>query len=260
VTEIPDVEKFSFKDRNRYHRHRFERDVSMPIFWDPIFLEKKLRLIKAWGAAFGRDQRVTTVNASCANSSSGDWGFPADTQEDVRNWKRLGYSSAKLIEACKRTIDATAAAFPGTVIVLSIGQTRVDDPTDIVANAAVDHGYARYGGRFMAMRSTLSARTPDPSTTKLRNVWKTVYDRRPRVGAQMLWYVTGDKTFRMAGGKSGPEPEILERAIRMGLQYEMFYLEIYQEDLLNPQMQQLVARTADSIERQDPRGGSVRRN
>ena len=56
-------------------------------------------------------------------------------------------------------------------------------------------------GDLLLKRTHSAATTPDPAvdTSSLFN-WQVLFDQCPNVAAQMLWYVSGDDTYRMNGG------------------------------------------------------------
>jgi hypothetical protein len=244
VMKSPGVEKFRFIDRNPYHKEIFGKELTIPVFWNPIFLEKKKQFIKAWGARYGANPHVATVDMACANAITNDWNVPMHTEQDIEEWRKLGYAPEKLIAACKELLDVTMAAAPGKVVILSIGTIRLDRPQTRVAQTIIDDAYARYPGRFMAIRSNLSAKTPDPVQEGPRGIAQLLLEHRPDIGAQMLLGASRDRHFRMNGGVPGDRKEIFRRAMQTGLGYGVSFLEVYHEDLLNPEFTDIIASTA----------------
>jgi hypothetical protein len=210
-------------------------------------LTKKKQFIKAWGARFGSNPHVATVGMSCANALTGDWNVPDDTPEDLQQWRKLGYSPERLTNACKEILDATMAAFPGKVVTLGVGGSKLDKPPSRVAQAVMDYAYAQYPGRFMAMWGSLSARTPDPTNGRLPKLWQIVFNHRPYIGAQMLGGVTEDDTFRMNAKAAGDRKEIFQRAMQIGINYGLSFIEVYHGDLVNPQFVDTLERAAAEL-------------
>ena len=61
-----------------------------------------------------------------------------------------------------------------------------------------------------------------------------LWESRPEVAGQVLWYSYGDPNCRNNGGRGPCDPETtLRRAIDIGLAYKMKYIEIYEQDVLN---------------------------
>jgi hypothetical protein len=248
IMDLDQVQKFSFIDQNPYHKETVGKEVTIPVLWDPVYLEKKKQMIRAWGNRYGKNPHVVTVRISCADSMT-DWGLPTRTPLDIQNWKTIGYSPDKLIRACKEILDTAMAVFPGKVIALGIGGIRLDKPPTLVAESVVDYAFSKYPGRFMVMLGNLSARTPLPAEEAPHSPWKILYDRRPNTGAQMLWFVTGDKTFRMNGKKPDRPEKILQESLQTGIEYGLSLIEVYEADLLNPVFSAIIEQAASQMEK-----------
>jgi hypothetical protein len=224
------VQTFSFVDPLT------NQTVTAPVWWDPIFLEKKANFIAAMGQHFAGNPAVELVSSSCANATSDDWAVPS-SKADVKNLRSLGYTSETLINACEEIIDATMMAFPNQFVLMAInrGPKGLDPNVDYVAEHVVDYAMTSYPGRFIAQKNSLSAVTWDPWTASQLHGWEVLYDFRPMVAGQMLWYVTDDPTCRMNGKITPCNPlQVLRQAVTIGAHYEMLYQEIYQQDILNP--------------------------
>jgi hypothetical protein len=208
------VQTFSFINTISY-QPTYGQTVTIPVFWDPIFL---------------------------ANATTDDWQMPS-TKTDVQNWRAIGYTSDKLINACKETIDATMAAFPNKVIALPVGRNgnMLDPDPDYVARAVVEYANRTYPGRFITQKHSLSADVPDPEIFPTLGAWQIIYDNHPAVAGQMLWFVTNDPTCRMNGKVKPCDPAtVLLDAVVIGARYDMRYQEIYQPDILNPALADVI--------------------
>ena len=234
------VETFSFVDPQT------NTTVTVPVWWDPIFLEKKKSFIAAMGHHFTANPNIVLVSSSCANATSDDWAVPT-SNTDIQNLLALGYTSEKLINACEEIIDATMAAFPNQFPLMAInrGAKGLDPNVDYVASHVVDYAMMQYPGRFIAQKNSLSAGTWDPWTASKLHGWQVLYDVRPMVAGQMLWYVTDDPSCRMNGKSKPCNPvQVLRQAVTIGAHYEMLYQEIYQKDILNPDLADVVSEAA----------------
>jgi hypothetical protein len=182
----------------------------------------------------------------CANATTDDWQVPS-TKTDVENWRAIGYTSDKLINACKKTIDATMTAFPHQVAVLAVtrSQNNLDPNPDYVANAVVNYALQTYPRRFIVQKNSLSADTPDPEIMTTLGAWQIIYKNQPSVAGQMLWYVTNDLTCRMNGKATPCDPAtVLLDSVASGAHYGMLYQEIYQQDILNPALAEVIKYAA----------------
>ena len=242
------VQTFSFVDPNAFDPD-FGNTVTIPVFWDPVFLARKLELIAAMGRRYAGHPAVSLVAVNCAAALSDDWNVP-HTPADVANWLALGYTSDKLIAACTETVDAMMAAFPDTLVFMSVGQTSaaLDPDPDHVARQVVAYAQARYPGRFIVQKNSLSTTTPDPAQTTDLRAWEIVWDSRPLVSGQMLWFVTNDATCRLNGLVKPCEPAAtLLQAVTTGSNYDLQYLEIYQQDVRNPALADVIRHAADVL-------------
>jgi hypothetical protein len=224
------VQTFSFVDPQS------KATVTIPVFWDPIFLQKKKNFIAAMGRHFAANPNIVLVSTSCANATSDDWQVP-HTDTDVAYWLELGYTSDKLINACKKIIGATITAFPNQFAAMAVAHnsTKLDPTIDYVAKEVLNYALSLYPEGFIAQKNSLSADTPDPSMLPALGVWQMIYDNQPNVAGQMLWYVTNDSSCRMNGGVKPCDPvAVLHEAVEIGNLYGMRYQEIYQQDILNP--------------------------
>jgi hypothetical protein len=237
------VQTFSFQDPQS------KEMVTIPVFWDPIFLAKKKKFIAAMGQHFAANPHLAVVSASCANAMTEDWFVP-HSDADVQNWLALGYTSEKLIDACKEIVDAVMTAFPNQFAAMAVAHNskKLDPTKDYVAQHVVDYALTTYPQRFIAQKNTLSADTPDPSMLPALGVWQMIYDNQPNVAGQMLWRVTDDPACRMNGGVAPCDPAtVLEEAVTIGGRYGMRYQEIYQQDILNPELAGVLRYAADLL-------------
>ena len=242
------VQIFSFIDGNAYDGG-YATTVTIPVFWDPVLLQKKKQLIAVMGQRFGRHPAVALVAANCAAALTDDWNVP-HTPNDVRNWLAAGYSSEKMIEACTDTIDAMMAAFPRSLVLMAVGQTSnaLDPDPDYVAREVIDYARTTYPGRFIVQKNSLSAVTRDPTLTADVGSWQTVVDGRPHVAAQMRWPVTNDATCLMNGlARPCDLATTLLQAVTIGVNYDTQYQEIYQEDIRNPALADVIRYAADVL-------------
>lgn len=224
--------------------------MTIPVFWDPILLAKRKNLIVAMGAHFANNPTVVLVSSSGANSITDDWNVP-QTDADIKNWKAIGYTSAKLTTACQQEVDATMAAFPTQTVLMAVSQNGLLDATpDTVARAVVSYARGKYGARFVLQKNNLAAVTKDPMLTPPPQLgpWRIMADNVPQGAGQMLWYVTGDSTGRMNGNGLPFDPATtLRRAVQIGLYHRLNYEEIYEQDIVNPDLASVVHYAASNL-------------
>lgn len=224
------VQTFRYQDQNRFHP---ESLGLVAVYWDRTYLPRKKAMIQAVGAHFSANPAVRVVAAICASSHSGDWAVP-HSRADIGNWYAIGYSPERMIDVCKQIIDVTMQSFPRQCVTLAVGRNgRLDPDPNYVARAAVQYARNHYAGRFIMQKNSLAAVTPPPGSPDL-NHFELLWENRPDVAGQMLWYSYGDPNCRNNGGRAPCDPEAtLRRAIDIGLAYKMKYIEIYEQDVLH---------------------------
>ena len=230
LANYPDIQTFSFIDTNPYHS-TYNQRLTIPVFWDPIFLAKKIALIQAAGAHFASHSSIVVVGCAFANATTEDWNIP-DAPEDITNWQAAGYTTELMVNTGEAIIDATMAAFPNQNVTMGIARGPVDlDPTpDYLSETIVDYATTTYG-RFITAKYALAANTPDPFTDISLYNWQVLFDQCPNISTQMLWYVSGDSTYRMNGGIPGDPATVLLNAITVGAHIGTQFQEIYEKDL-----------------------------
>src|SRR5947208_1633755 len=128
LANYPDIQTFTFIDTNPYHP-TYGQQLTIPIFWDPIFLAKKIAFIQAAGARYAAHSSIAVVNCAFANATTADWNIP-NAPEDIANWLAAGYTTGLMVNAGETIIDATMAAFPNQNLTMAIGRGAGDlDPT-----------------------------------------------------------------------------------------------------------------------------------
>ncbi|HEY1769154.1 MAG TPA: beta-galactosidase [Chthoniobacterales bacterium] len=207
--------------------------TTIPVFWDPTFVAKKIALIAALGAHFTNNPTVTTVWTSFANAQLEDWNVP-HTANLLPQWYALGYSTTKMLAVGEQIIDATMRAFPNQYVTLAIGGDgpKLDPSLMYVSSTTLATERTAWPNRLFAQRNSLSDVVEAPPGT-FAGIWRLIWDSRPLVAAQMLAPCYGDSTYRMNNGVPIDPDTALKKAVDIGLSYGVSYLEIPQIDVVN---------------------------
>jgi len=243
------IEWFGFEDTNQFHRDTFGTVVRTPVFWDPRYLELKVRFIRAAGARLSDEPALKMVSAQCANAATDDWNMPSANDAHIAEWRRVGYSDEKLVAACIRILDETMAAFPNQVVRMAVGRVppQLSDEPDGVSAALRAHADRRYPGRLVLQRHNLSARTNLP-TAEVSDGWTWLYGQRPLIAAQQLWPTTDEQTCRMNGRQSPCQTLAMFTAMaERARAYRLRYLEVYSSDLQREELRVPVRQLAEAL-------------
>jgi hypothetical protein len=220
---LPASQKFyTFNDNGR--------SVTIAVFWDPVWLEKKTALITALGARYSANPAVKIIVASFANANSEDWAVP-HTPAEVSAWFAAGYTSAKMLDAGRQIINATMTAFPTQYVTLAVagnGPTLDPDPSYVARNAVLE-ARASWPGRLIVQKNTLG--TFIPAAPGGGSVWELLWDSRPDVAGQMVYWCYEDPTYRVNHGVPIDPSIALTNSIDKGVEYGMNYVEIYRTDV-----------------------------
>lgn len=155
------AKRFEFTDRNQEHQgypqgHRFNtyrKKVSIPLPWDTVFLSCWEKFVAAYGSHCRKAENIAMIHITGPTRHSAEMHLPKEP-EDKKNWRDIGYSAQKMIEAWKRCINAFASAFPQTPVVLNLSPVIFDDE---VMETVVRYGYGKYGQRFFMQNNILLA-------------------------------------------------------------------------------------------------------
>jgi Beta-galactosidase/FG-GAP-like repeat len=209
-----------------------ERSVTIAVFWDPVWLAKKTAMITALGARYSSNPAVKIVGASFANATTEDWNVP-HAPPQVAAWFAAGYTSARMLDAGRQIIDATMAAFPSQYVTLAVGSNgpTLDPDPSYVARNAVLNARAAWPSRLIVQKNSLATFIPAAPGTGTR--WDLLWNSRPDVAGQMLWWCYGDTSYRVNGGVPINPSTALINSVNKGAAYGMKYIEIYRSDIIN---------------------------
>lgn len=207
--------------------------VTIPLFWDPVFLEKKKAFIAAVGARYTNNPTVTIVATAFANATSEDWNVP-HTSDLIPQWLSLGYTTDKMLDAGHQIIDATMTAFPNQYVTMAVGGDgpNLDLSLDYVASTIVATERAIWPDRLIAQKNSLSTYV-EQAPASYGTIWRLIWDSQPDVGGQMLYWCVGDAAFRVNKGIPIDPAVALTQSVDIGLGYGLSHIEIYQRDVIN---------------------------
>ena len=218
--------------------------ITEPVFWAPTLLAKKAKLIAAFGARYNANPTVAIVTCQFAGARNDDWNVPSGTTSDgiapsgssqTSRWVAAGWTTAKMVNAGNQVVDNTMRAFPDKPVGLAIGRTSTKltpEGKDYIAETVVKAARAKWGNRMFATHNNISEKAPSPPPPP-NSVWSLIYNLRPSVGGQMLWFSYNDSTCRnAANGAPCDAATVLRHSVERAHDYGWHYLEIYNADIV----------------------------
>jgi PKD repeat protein len=217
----------------------------IPLPWDPVFLTKWESFIVALGQRYGSNPTISHLAITGINSITAETFLP-HAAADLVPWQAAGYTRAKVEAAWQSIADTWSQAFAGKQLVMEMvpsGFPTIDANGNIFSNPQggdnqiitdlINLGISRYGSQFVVQNNGLKDTWIAGTVTGLANQVTT--------GFQMFWFVTGDSKYLMNDGKTIDAVSGLQQAMNQAINGGARYLEIYQQDIVNANMQGVLA-------------------
>jgi hypothetical protein len=198
---------------------------TMPVPWDPVFLQNWANLVQTLGARYDRVSVVAYV--TMGGPGRHEEAYVCTTPGSMQEFNADGGVQA-WVPAAEAILDKYAASFPNTPFLYAYGSPLV--PTRSTAFSDVTaYGVATYPGRFGIKSDALH-----PATSP--EYWSSDHipalSPKTTVGYQML---TAFKGKRVKGGS-------LTDALNLGiLTYKAHFIEVYDADCNNPDEQPAIS-------------------
>gem|GEM_PF-2957171 len=190
--------------------------LSMPLPWDPAFLNKWLPFVRALGARYDGNPAVGYV--VMGGMSQHFETYIAKVEPDITNLTNLG-GPAAWVRAAKQIIAVYAEAFPTTPFFLTLAKPFPNPDGLAALKEVTDWGAATYPGRFGIMNAALNANS---STGYYPNEAVYTYRFTQPTGFQMACSAVRDPV-RLGG--------TLAQALAKGYQLGGKFIEVYEPDV-----------------------------
>jgi hypothetical protein len=236
---------------------------SLPVPWDALYLRRWFAFLGMLATRYGSSPAFSTIAADGPTSVSAEFTLPKSAA-DVRQWQTLGYTPSKYIGAWQKVFQAYAADFPSQYISLSVGsgQININNAGKIVhggqtstRRSIIDAAINTLGNRCVLQSSNVHAGAgPNEPNSSADDAVVTVYSGRVITGLQMR---TSAENASAVMGAAGNPPLALRRSVDLAMEpnadgQHINYLEIYQPDVLAPDMQSVLQYAASLFSPRHP--------
>jgi uncharacterized protein (TIGR03437 family) len=203
---------------------------SIPVPWDPVYLSAWSKFVVQLGARYRDHPDIALVHMTHSTANGFEMQLPFGPA-DIANWQKVGYTVDKEIASWKAVMDAFRQAFPGKPLDVEVHPVLNSDE---VAKAVVDYGYATIGARFGVFSAWWSRHNAT-------SVYPGMYDLIVRGAARSY------STVQFVDNQTQTPTFSLSDAITFALSSGVRYMEVWNQDLLNPALRPLLTSTAVSL-------------
>lgn len=219
----------------------------LPLPWDETYLNRWFSFLREVSNRYGKNPVFKAIEAAGPTSVSGEMSLP-NSRKDVKKWIALGYTPQRYINAWAKTFQAYSQIFPNQYFGLALypglpinDQGQIDrNQRAVTRQKVIDEGL-KYPARFTLQTSGLNTGKKDDKGSGGYNIVLS-YNGKIVTGFQMSTSAT-HKPAKMGDAKD--PVNALKLSVDKGVKpnesgKRIKFLEIYEPDILNQQMQQVL--------------------
>jgi Spy/CpxP family protein refolding chaperone len=227
IMDSPDIPQLKLINRNPNQTKYFNKSVILPKIWDNNYLREYYLFLEVLAKRYSNEPLLYWVAVSGPVTGAACPMLHKDP-ETMRELEAQGFTREKWSKVWEEAIDRTAQSFPTKSISLCIDvPVFYPELADHLAAYAVN----KYGQRMCLQSNGLSAKVFTAAERKQEighflNVFAK-YKNKATIGFQMTWAAAWKNKGR---DRLGP----LDKAIENGIKLGASYLEIYQDDIIDP--------------------------
>jgi len=214
--------------------------LPLPVPWDRTYLSRWFAFLKVIGDRYAGRATFRKIAAAGPTSVSAEMSLP-DSVSDIAQWTQFGYTSEKYLESWRQTFRAYSTTFPHQYFSLALHQgLPIPRPNQraYVRDQVISLGL-QYPSRFALQTDGLNGNRADATFG-----YRAVRDHSGQLVTGFMMTTAATLRPQIMGPSSDPV-EDLRLSIKTGLvpndQGQVIkYLEIYEPDIINPAMQQVL--------------------
>lgn len=221
--------------------------LPLPMPWDDTYLTRWLAFVRLLSERYGDNPTVKIVAVAGPTSVSDEYTLPV-SGPDVKKWEADGYTPSKYLGAWKRVLRAYAQDFPNQYLSMSLGggvdindMGKFDPSQRVKTQAAVATAAANIlRNRFVLQYNNLDGKSGPEDTKGITFV-------SGYVGTAVTGYQLRSPASGPGMGDPGMTPQQTMRAAfnkgidSMGMSGPVNFLQVYQADVLDPDLQSTLA-------------------
>lgn len=219
------AEPFTFTIRVPGNPRQGEQ-VTEYVPWDKVFLKKWTTLVEQFGARYHNDPTIFAVSVT---APAPEMMLPGSFPPHGESFQRLQamYNRDAYLNAWRQMIDVYQRAFPDKPKFVAPGIVLEDA---YFADEVLEYASNRFGDKLWVFSAGLKAVRPSrfPPMIHIYSLLEE-YGRKANLGFQMIWSASRDPHNRLEGSLRGA----LENGLGLGAKY----IEIYESDVLSPDLQ-----------------------
>jgi hypothetical protein len=224
--------------------------LPLPVPWDRTYLSRWFTFLKAIGSRYAAKTSFRMIAAAGPTSVSSEISLP-DSQNDIDQWKNLGYTTQKYVQAWRETLGVYVSTFPHQYFSLSLHPALPipDKSQGPQGREQIVSLGLQYPSQFALESDGLNSSRSDVTLGLVRD-----HSGQVCTGFMMSTAAT-DRSQRM--GAEGDPPLALRKSIDVGMEpgksgQHVNYLGIYEPDVVADAMQPELRHAASLFTRKPP--------
>lgn len=215
----------------------------LPLPWDKTYLKDWFAFLEVISKRYGNRTSFVMIAADGPTSVSSEMSLP-NNPEDLLVWKAVGYTPEKYIEAWRQVFEKISQLFPNQHFSLALYPglpIPSREERERVRQAVANIGINSYPSQFSLQTSGLNPLKDDDEGAGYQLVKQN--QNKVLTGFMM------SASFTEKQSKYGDPTTALEDAIERGMAAGARYLEVYEGDVLNPNLQSILANANNTLHR-----------
>ena len=236
--------------------------AKLPMPWDPVYLDRWFAFVKQLSERYGKSPAFRMIAAAGPTSVSEEMTLPSNSPPAVKKWLSDGYTPAKYLGAWEKAFHVYADSFPNQCVSLAapglpiLERGKSGRPARLAAKQDIVERAVKVLGRRLAIQS---------NDLHAGHAQVEAFDGTDFINSYSGRIITG---FEMRGGSQGAGPSqvmgaagnpplALRKSVDKGMAANssgrhINFLEIYEGDVLAPDMQPVLQYAASLFGKSKP--------